>query len=77
MARSTRPEISNETRSDWLPPGFGPEGGEGARPLPMLLLALLVHEREETLRLRLGPSLFSNLQVDDEIEFPRPETPTH
>ena len=76
MARSTR-ETSNEARSEWLPPGFGPEDGEGARPLPMLLLALLVHEREETLRLRLEATLFSGLQVDDEIEFPRPEAPTH
>ena len=76
MARSMNQEISNEARWE-LPSGFGPEDRDAARPVPMLLLALLVREREETLRLRLEATLFSGLQVDDEIEFPRPEAPSH
>jgi hypothetical protein len=77
MARSTSCEMSNEARSKWPPTGFGPEDGDEARPVPMLLLALLVREREETLRLRLERTLSSGLQVDDEIELPRPVTPSH
>ena len=77
MARSTSREMSNEVRSEWPPTGFGPEDGDGARPVPMLLLALLVREREETLRFRLDRTLSSGLQVDDEIQFPRPEAPSH
>ena len=41
MARSMNQEISNEARWE-LPSGFGPEDGDAARPVPMLLLALLV-----------------------------------
>jgi hypothetical protein len=77
MARSTSCDMSNEARSEWPPTGFGPEDGDAARPVPMLLLALLVREREETLRLQLGGMLSSGLQVDDEIQFPRPVTTTH
>jgi hypothetical protein len=76
MARSTS-EVSNEARRESHPTGFGPEEGDAARPVPMLLLALLVSEREETLRLQLDGMLASGLQVDDEIQFPRPVTTTH
>jgi predicted hotdog family 3-hydroxylacyl-ACP dehydratase len=42
-------------------------------PVPMLLLARLVNESEQTLRVRLDVPRSTDLQVDDELEVPSPD----